>query len=149
MIMSRRRWRRWVVLGVASLLVAAIPARADEPDTEAEVGTPVPEAAAPEAAAEPETAPAAETTAPAAADETPITAAPIEAVHRPGGAWGALAIAADLLVMRPVGLVSLAAGSAAFVAVSPIAAVTCTLGDRADALRDRAANVFTRPLGAL
>jgi hypothetical protein len=135
------------VLGVASLLVWASPARADEPDTEAEIGTPAP--APPEAAVEAETSTAAETTAPAATNETPITAAPIEAVHRPGGAWGALAIAADLLVMRPVGLVSLAAGSAAFVAVSPIAAATCTLGDRADALRDRAANVFTRPLGAL
>jgi hypothetical protein len=141
--------RALIALGVAFALAATVPpARADEP--EVEVGTPAPEPAAEPtpAAAEPSEPAAAATSADAAA-ETPITAEPIEAVHRPPGAWAALAIAADLLVMRPIGLVSLAAGSAAFVAVAPVAAATCTLGDRADALRDRAANVFTRPLGAL
>jgi hypothetical protein len=73
----------------------------------------------------------------------------IEAVQRPGGIWGPLAVAADLLVMRPIGFVSLFAGGAAFVVVSPVAAATQTLGDRTDALSERAKDVFTRPLGAL
>ena len=87
--------------------------------------------------------------APPDSAEQPIAAEPIEAVHRPGGVWGPLAVAADLLVMRPIGLVSLVAGGGAFVAVSPVAAATGTLGDRVDTLADRARNVFTRPLGAL
>jgi hypothetical protein len=77
------------------------------------------------------------------------TGEPISAVHRPGGVWGPLAIAADLLVMRPIGFVSLAAGGAAFVLVSPVAAATQTLGSRVDALGERARDVFTRPLGEL
>jgi hypothetical protein len=76
-------------------------------------------------------------------------AEPIEPVHRPTGVWGPLAVAADVLVMRPAGLVSLVGGAATFVAVSPVAAATGTLGDRVDTLRDRAKDVFTRPLGAL
>ena len=74
---------------------------------------------------------------------------PIDVVQRPGGVWGPLAVAADLLVMRPIGFVSLFAGGAAFVVVSPVAAATQTLGDRTDALTERARDVFTRPLGAL
>ena len=131
-----------LTLCVAALPVA--PVRADEPSTsEGEIAAPAPEPAAtpsepaPEAMAETSPAP------------PPLTAEPIEAVHRPGGVWGPVAAAADLLVMRPIGLVSLAAGSAAFVLVSPVAAATQTLGDRADTLRDRAKDVFTRPLGAL
>jgi hypothetical protein len=138
---------RSIALALALGLVAS-PARADE--AEAEVGTPEPvatEAAVPAEAAASEPAPA--EAAAATSGETPFSAEPIEAVHRPRGVGGALAIAADLLVMRPVGLVSLVPASAAFVLVSPVAAATCTLGDRADALRDRAADVFTRPLGAL
>jgi len=51
--------------------------------------------------------------------------------------------------MRPIGFISLAAGGAAFVMVSPVAAATQTLGSRVDALDERAKDVFTRPLGAL
>jgi hypothetical protein len=107
-------------------------------------------------AADGEPAPATEETVstqiavlPAEPIETPVTAEPVEPVHRPRGLWAPLAVAADVLVMRPIGLVSLAAGSALFVAVSPVAAATCTLDDRADTLLDRAKNVFTRPIGAL
>jgi len=130
-----------------TLCIAALPAapvRADEPSTaEGEITAPAPEPPAMPAEPAPE---AMADTSPA---PPPLTAEPIEAVHRPGGIWGPVAVAADLLVMRPIGLVSLAAGSAAFVLVSPVAAATQTLGDRADTLLDRARNVFTRPLGAL
>lgn len=131
-------------LGVALLSLAlAGPASADE--AEAEVGLPEPEPAAqaaPEAPAEPAAHPQGDA-------PPPLASEPIEAVHRPDGVWGPVAIAADLLVMRPFGLISLVAGGAAFVVVSPVAAATGTLGDRIDTLGDRAANVFTRPLGAL
>lgn len=84
-----------------------------------------------------------------AAAETSIADEPVEPVHRPTGLWAPLAVAADLFVMRPIGLLSLAAGSAAFVAVSPVAAATGTLDDRTDTLADRAKDVFTRPIGAM
>lgn len=130
----------------------AAPARADQASTETEMSVPAPTAETPgDPAAEP-LEPADVTTqpvAPAAAAPPPLTDEPVEAVHRPGGFWGPLAVAADLLVMRPIGFVSLAVGGAAFVAVSPVAAATGTIGDRADTLLDRAENVFTRPLGAL
>ena len=142
---ARRRFRMpALLLAVALASVPMVPARADQPSAEAEIGTP-----APEPAAAPAEEPVAETLAPASPAPPPLSAEPIDAVHRPRGFWGPVAVAADLLVMRPVGLVSLAAGSAAFVAVAPVAAATQTLGDRADTLRDRARNVFTRPLGAL
>lgn len=131
-------------LAIALAWMAAPAVHADEPSQE--VGVPVPERASaeqPAAAAEvPMTTP---TALPSYATDEP----PIAAVHRPGGIWGPLAIAADLLVMRPIGFVSLAAGGAAFVAVSPIAAATQTLGSRVDALGERARDVFTRPLGEL
>ena len=140
-----------IVLAIALAWIAAPAARADE--AREEVGVPGPERASAEE-------PAAAAEVPAAAAELPLTTptalpsyatdeAPIAAVHRPGGIWGPLAIAADLLVMRPIGFVSLAAGGAAFVVVSPVAAVTQTLGSRVDALGERARDVFTRPLGEL
>jgi hypothetical protein len=104
----------------------------------------------PEAAAEAAPEPPAEPVSLVSGDAPPpLSSEPIDAVHRPHGFWGPVAVAADLLVMRPVGLVSLVAGGAAFVVVSPVAAATGTLGDRLDTLGDRAENVFTRPLGAL
>ncbi|MCU0668826.1 MAG: hypothetical protein MUF70_05685 [Myxococcota bacterium] len=132
----------WACAALLSLALAG-PASADQ--TEAEVGVPEPEAAA-EAAPEPPAEPVSLVSGDA---PPPLSSEPIDAVHRPHGFWGPVAIAADLLVMRPVGLVSLVAGGAAFVVVSPVAAATGTLGDRLDTLGDRAENVFTRPLGAL
>jgi hypothetical protein len=130
-----------IVLAVA-FVAAAAPVRADE--AQDEVGVPIPERVEEAASSE----------APVVAEPTGTPAyerdvAPIAAVQRPSGVWGPLAVAADLLVMRPIGFVSLFAGSAAFVVVSPVAAATQTLGDRADALSERAHDVFTRPLGAL
>ena len=147
---ARSRWVRTLgaTLALATLFAAA-PLRADEGGAESEVGTPAP-APEPTTPAEPETSGPAETMTPeTATPETPLAARPIDAVHRPTGFWGPVAVAADVLVMRPVAFVSLAAAGAAFVVVSPVAAATGTLGDRVDALRDRAQNVFTRPLGAL
>ena len=135
------------VLGTAlalALLLGAAPLRADQgsaesiESAESAVQTPAPEPAVAEPLVEP-----------AAAGEPSLVDEPIEAVHRPKGFWGPVAVAADLLVMRPIGLLSLVGGAAAFVAIAPVAAATCTLGDRVDTLGDRARNVFTRPLGAL
>lgn len=137
-----RLGRIWLGAALLSLGLAG-PAPADQ--TEAEVGLPEPETSAeatPEVPAEPASSPSSDAA-------PPRPSGPIEPVHRPAGAWGPVAVAADLLVMRPVGLLSLVAGGAAFVVVSPVAAATGTLGDRLDTLGDRAANVFTRPLGAL
>jgi hypothetical protein len=106
---------------------------------------PVPERAEPapeEPAAAPAAPPSDGTTAYPADDD-------IRAVHRPGGVWAPVAVAADLLVLRPIGFVSLFAGGAAFVVTSPVRAAIGTLGDDLDALAGRAENVFTRPLGAL
>lgn len=135
-------------LGVALIAFAAPGARADESNEV--VGVPMPEhATSPEAALE--QAPESEVplTTPAALPSYVTSDGPIEAVHRPAGVWGPLAIAADVLVMRPLGFLGLAAGGAAFVIVSPVAAATQTLGSRVDALEERAKDVFTRPLGAL
>jgi hypothetical protein len=141
--------RRIAICFVAASFAWSAPVRADSASSEAEVGTPAPEATVTEPVASDASAEPGFEGAPDPSTETPITAAPIEAVHRPAGFWGPVAVAADLLVLRPIGAVSLFAGSAAFVLVSPIAAATGTLGDRAEALVDRAENVFTRPLGAL
>jgi hypothetical protein len=126
---------------------AAPYARADEA-AETEVGVPTPEPASGVAAVEPEPAaqaPAGPASEPGYLTENP----PVEAVHRPEGAAGVAAVAADVLVMRPLGLLSLAPGAAAFVLVAPVRAATGGLGDSVDALRERADAVFRRPLGAL
>jgi hypothetical protein len=131
-----------IVLAVTLVAIAA-PVRADE--SQDEVGVPMPESVD-EATAneEPVTAPAPTGTPSYVTDEEPI-----EAVHRPKGFWGALAIAADVLVMRPIGFLSLAPAAAAAIMVSPVTAATQTFPDAAGALEDRAKDVFTRPLGAL
>lgn len=146
--MSARLRTRDLALLVAVALVSAParPAYAEDPvSSEGEVMAPEPEADSKALAADPTVEPL----IPPETQETPITAEPIEPVHRPKGFWGPVAVAADLLVMRPIGFLSLAGAGAAFVVVSPVAAATQTLGDRTDALADRARNVFTRPLGAL
>ncbi len=131
-----------IVLAVA-LVAIAVPVRADEPQDE--VGVPMPESVDQATANEvPVTAPVPTGTPSYVTEEEPI-----EAVHRPKGFWGALAIAADVLVMRPIGFVSLAPAAAAAVIVSPVTAATWTFPDAAGALQDRAKDVFTRPLGAL
>lgn len=132
-----------ILLAVA-LVANTIPARADE--SQDEVGVPMPERSVEQATASEAPPTVAEPTGTPSYERD---GAPIGAVARPGGIWGPLAIAADLLVMRPIGFVSLFAGGAAFVVVSPVAAATQTLGDRTDALAERANDVFTRPLGAL
>jgi hypothetical protein len=131
-------------LGVALIALAPRGARADEANEV--VGVPMPEQATPQ---EPAPEPEVPLTTPAALPGYVTSEGPIEAVHRPPGVWGPLAIAADVLVMRPLGFLGLAAGGAAFVIVSPVAAATQTLGSRVDALEERAKDVFTRPLGAL
>lgn len=133
-----------IALAIALAWIAAPAARADE--AAEEVGVPAPEQTSAE---EPALAPEVQAAMPTGTPSYATTAEPISAVHRPGGVWGPLAIAADLLVMRPIGFVSLAAGGAAFVLVSPVAAATQTLGSRVDALGERARDVFTRPLGEL
>jgi hypothetical protein len=141
---SAYRVCRALALSIALAGIAAPGVRADE--SSEEVGLPVPEQPT---AAEPAAEAVVPMSTPTALPRYVTTEGPIEAVHRPGGVWGPLAIAADLLVMRPIGFVSLAAGGAAFVLVSPVAAATQTLGSRIDALGERARDVFTRPLGAL
>lgn len=135
---------RAIALSIALAGIAAPGVRANE--SSEEVGVPV---SARPTAAEPAAEAVVPMSTPTALPSYVTTEWPIEAVHRPSGVWGPLAIAADLLVMRPIGFVSLAAGGAAFVLVSPVAAATQTLGSRVDALGDRAKDVFTRPLGAL
>jgi hypothetical protein len=152
------RHRFVAVLALVTSIAAPI-ARADErpmseppASTEEQVELPAPEDQAIEEKVEEQTAPQPLGDQPPPESGVPGYATaepPIPALHRPGGIWGPLAIAADVLVMRPIGFISLAAGGAAFVVVSPIAAATQTLGDRVDALEDRAHDVFTRPLGAL
>ena len=110
------------------------------------MGVPVPERPI---AAEPAAEPVVPLSTPTALPSYVTTEGSIEAVHRPPGIFGALAVAADVLVLRPIGFLSLAAGGATFVLVSPVAAATQTLGSRVDALDERAKDVFTRPLGAL
>ena len=127
-----------------ALVAIAEPDRADE--SRDEVGVPMPEQAT---AAEPAAEAVVPISTPTALPSYVTTEGPIEAVHRPSGVWGPLAVAADVLVMRPIGFISLAAGGAALAIVSPVAAATQTLGSRVDALGERAKDVFTRPLGAL
>jgi hypothetical protein len=141
-------------VAVLAWLVTVAPAHAQEP---AQPVTPqdksIQAEPVPSTYLEPEPAPTEDTVT----EQIPVTevgpaaapAEPIEPVHRPTGVWGPVAVAADVLVMRPLGLVSLVGGAATFVVVSPVAAATGTLGDRVDTLRDRVQNVFTRPLGAL
>jgi hypothetical protein len=149
--MSARPCSRNLAWLVAAALVAApfATSHADQESSEAAVAVPQPEPDPDAATMNEGTADSAAPVVAPADGEAPITAEPIEPVHRPEGFWGPVAVAADLLVMRPIGFLSLAAGGAAFVVVSPVAAATRTLDDRADALADRARNVFTRPLGAL
>ena len=144
MLRSACRGSRVIALSIALIGIGAPGVRADEPREEVDV--PMPERSS---AAEPAAEAEVPLATPAALPSYETTEAPIRAVHRPPGVWGALAIAADVLVMRPIGFVSLAAGGAAFVIVSPVAAATQTLGSRVDALGERAKDVFTRPLGAL
>jgi len=153
--MTRRSRFAACLLGALAALAAAGPVHAEE------APQPVtPEDKSIEAEPVPSTVPLPSPTEPTedtVTQQIPVTsvgpaaspAEPIEPVHRPGGVWGPLAVAADVLVMRPLGLASLVGGAATFVAVSPVAAATGTLGDRVDTLRDRAKDVFTRPLGAL
>jgi hypothetical protein len=133
-----------------ALLASAAPVRADEaqdqnPEPE-QVGVPAPENADQMTANEQPTG----TPPPASGTPSYVTEeVPVEAVHRPGGVWGALAVAADVLVMRPIGFISLAPAAAAAVIVSPVTAATQTIPDATGTITDRAKDVFTRPLGAL
>jgi hypothetical protein len=128
----------------AALVSLAAPAGADQPQDD-EVGVPVPESVDQATAnEEPATAPM-PTGTPSYLNDQPR----VEAVHRPDGVWGVLAAAADVLVMRPIGFISLAPAAAAAVIVSPVTAATQTFPDAAGAITDRAKDVFTRPLGAL
>jgi hypothetical protein len=131
---------------IALALVVALPAHADPA---AAPTTPQDEPAAAEPAPSSEEDTVTQEIAVTSVEPAASPVEPIEAVHRPGEPWTPVAVAADLLVMRPIGFVSLFAGAAAFVAVSPVAAAIGTLGDQVDTLRDRARNVFTRPVGAL
>ncbi len=133
-----------IALGIALNGFAATTTQADESNDQ--VGVPIPERVSAE---EPAAEPTISTSTPTGLPSYVTTEGPIEAVHRPSGFWGPFAIAADVLVMRPIGFLSLAAGGAAFVIVSPVAAATQTIGSRVDALGERAKDVFTRPLGAL
>jgi len=154
---SRSRVRARIQMGACSLVLAlavALPARAQEP-----AGSMTPQDKSIQAEPVPSTdlEPTPSPTEDSVTEQIPVTpvgpaatpAEPIEPVHRPTGVWGPVAVAGDVLVMRPLGFVSLVGAAAAFVVVSPVAAATGTLGDRVDTLRDRAENVFTRPLGAL
>ena len=136
-----------IALAVA-LVAVAVPVRADESADESadEMGLPMPESVEPSAPSEQPVTTAPE---PTGTPSYETSEAPIEAVHRPKGVWGALAIAADLLVMRPIGFISLAPAAAAAVIVSPVTAATRTIPDATGAITDRAKDVFTRPLGAL
>jgi hypothetical protein len=139
------------VTAAALLAVAAAPrVRADE--SHDEVGVPGPEQPSAESTAppaEPATVPDAATAPPADGIPSYVrTETPVEAVHKPTGMWAPVAIATDMLVLRPFGFASLAAGAGAFIAISPFVAATRTVGDRVDTLKDRAKDVFTRPPGA-
>jgi hypothetical protein len=57
------------------------------------------------------------------------------------------AAAADLLVVRPVMIVGLALGAAAFVATLPFTAPTLTTDDAAHALFDQTLSALARPIG--
>ena len=135
--------RRTLLAAFAITGLLAAPVRADEPADD--LGLPTPESAA-------EAAPEATEAATASAEPGP-SAYPddsgIDPIARPGGVGGVATTAADLLVMRPVGFVSLFAGGAAFILTSPIRAAIGTLDDGVDTLRDRADDVFTRPLGGI
>lgn len=139
--------RRMIASALLSALLvhgAATSTRADE--SEAAVGVPLPEQSSEAAAPPPESAAPAQPTAEPGPN---LATEPIEALQRPKGVWGGVAIAADVLVMRPIGLLSLVPGAAAFVLVSPVRAATGGLGDSLDALHERTKNVFSRPLGSL
>jgi hypothetical protein len=132
----------------AALLATAAPVRADEApvQTQEQVGVPAPENV------EPVTENEQPTGTPPPANGTPsyvTEEVPVEAVHRPGGVLGAIAVAADVLVMRPIGFISLAPAAAAAVIVSPVTAANRTIPDATGTITDRAKDVFTRPLGAL
>ena len=135
---------RVLCIAVATALVAiAGPVRADESPNE--MGVPAPESME---SATPSESPAV-APPPTGTPSYETNQVPIEAVHRPKGVWGALAIAADVLVMRPIAFISLAPAAAAAVIVSPVTAATQTIPDATGTITDRAKDVFTRPLGAL
>jgi hypothetical protein len=139
-----------VLAGTLAALVLASPLRADESQG----------AAAPDTAATPEVAPAPEapatpesTAAPEAATATPgpylypAEAAPSPDWVPPDG-WRYPALAGDVLVVRPLMVLSLIGGGALFVATLPISAATCTTDDWLHTLRDQVAYTFQRPLGS-
>ncbi len=134
-------------VALAVLLVAiAAPVRADENPAPDEVGVPMPENAE---TATPTEVPAGTPPPPSGTPSYVTDEVQVEAVHRPAGVLGALAIAADVLVMRPIGFISLAPAATAALIASPVTAATRTFPDAAGTLTDRAKDVFTRPLGAL
>lgn len=74
-------------------------------------------------------------------------AGPAEPEPYPRGWVRGPAVAADLLVVRPVMLVGLAGGAALFVASLPFTAPTLTTDDAAHALLDQTLSALARPLG--
>lgn len=74
-------------------------------------------------------------------------AGPAEPEPYPRGWVRGPAVAADLLLVRPVMLVGLAGGAVLFVASLPVTAPTLTTDDAAHALFDQTLSALARPLG--
>lgn len=72
---------------------------------------------------------------------------PAEPEPYPRGWVRGPAIAADLLLVRPVMVAGLAGGAALFVATLPFTAPTLTTDDAAHALFDQTLDALARPLG--
>ena len=136
------------------------------------IGAQVLAAAGPALAAPPKSPPAAESPAPATSSELPAATefqVPPGAVvpnppayeypvyplaHEssvdwfPPDGWRYPALVGDVLLVRPLMVVSLIGGGALFVATLPISAATCTTRDWIHTLQDQVDYTFHRPLGA-
>jgi hypothetical protein len=108
-------------------------------------------AAPPAGAAPPETpaAPAAAAPSPPPYEYPPYPVARETTVDwTPPDGWRYPALVGDVVLVRPLMVISLIAGGALFVATLPISVATCTTRDWVHTLQDQAAYTFERPLGA-
>ena len=124
--------------GALPALVLAGAARAESPEG----------AATEHGAAAPEAAPAPEAATPSPPPYAyPNNVEPSPDWVPPDG-WRYPALAGDVLLVRPLMVLSLIGGGALFVATLPVSAATSTTDDWLHTLRDQVAYTFQRPLGA-
>jgi hypothetical protein len=139
-----------VALGQIEVLATAGPALAAPPEP-----APAAESPAPGASSEPPAATESQVPPGAVVPNPPAYEYPVYPVGHessvdwfPPDGWRYPALVGDVLLVRPLMVVSLIGGGALFVATLPISAATCTTRDWIHTLQDQYAYTFQRPLGA-